>query len=187
MNGQQLAFLAQRYNSAWRELTVRVTLRQNVVQIYVVACGVVFGFFFTSEPGQQQHLPEYLVSLITILTFVSAVLICVHNRVIAQLLSLLSKCELVAKDQIAASDGVTTFHFVEPNSGGLPRFHKANALRQCLAYAGLFILFNGAAILITVFGEPTAHWFVTLLCFTLLCASIRFAFYIRRIPGEQEG
>lgn len=134
INDKQELPLATQYQSAWNEHNVRITQRQAVIQTYLTAAGVIYGFWF----NKQDTAPFFLAASITFLTLASSVLIWAHNRVIQKLANFLNDCERLA----LGSSHRKLFYWGHEN----PKFHHNLRHPQRLALYCILIVTDVAAL-----------------------------------------
>ncbi len=156
--------LGNRFAGAWQEHTTRISLRQNVVQIYLTVTGVVFGFYFSKDqPGQELKL--FMMLSITIATCYIAAIAWMHNRIIQELVKFMVNCETYSK-QMNSSDGL--YYFLKERGDGLRYFHAIQRNLQRLALIVLIVTNNGIAVF---FGWDASHG-LAVTCIILLTLAV---------------
>jgi hypothetical protein len=157
--------LVDRYSAAWSEHNLRIEQRQSVLQMYLGAAGVIYGFYFLSPAADKSEMGAFLTISITILTLASSLLMYLHNRVISQLTNFMKKCEKCAAQQIEASGGETDlFYFYARDTRKMDPFHERQRLYQRLVLAGILGGTNGYAIYLTWNKNPATTTVSTVIC-----------------------
>lgn len=180
--------LINRYQAAWVEHATRVAQRQNVVQIYLTAIGVFYGFWFT-KPGDMTSL--YLVIGISFLSLCSSVLMAMHNRVMQKLSEFMKDCEHAAADMISGqcTDSGTKelFYFSNRGTTEVQTFHLRQRLFQRLVLALIFTIANLGAITLAASWKPRPPAFVYWVsgCMSVLSISALFNDYYWRWREER--
>jgi hypothetical protein len=157
--------LVGRYSAAWSEHNLRIEQRQSVLQMYLGAAGVIYGFYFLSPVADKSEMGAFLTISITVLTLASSLLMYLHNRVISQLTNFMKKCERCAAQEIEASGGqIDLFYFCARNTKKMQPFHERQRLYQRLVLAGILGGTNGYAIYLTWNKNPVTTAVSTVLC-----------------------
>lgn len=173
-----------RMSAAWAELGTRMSLRQNVIQIYVTVAIGVFGFYFSQYANNRApmgNLPEFLALSITLMTFISAVLIGVHDRVIANLKVFISTCEREAANTTGYSSYVSYFadgNHRDTNPEGAAHFHSFNQYTQKIAFLMTFVACDATALAIAT--EEAAKAWILAPCWISLAVSSLFTLLFQR-------
>jgi hypothetical protein len=137
--------LINRYHAAWLEHGTRITQRQSALNMHLVSCGVMFGYFVTSKENAT-----LLLYGVTAMTLATTAILWMHHRIMQRLCSFMSRCEKHAKTHIR-QDGSGTdelFYFHAPSSGKVTKFHASQRLlHRVLLTSILWVVHLGAAIL----------------------------------------
>lgn len=190
--GLHLNLLGQRYSAAWAEHCVRLTERQQTIRTYLIAAGVIFGFYFAKRGQSPQTSGEaYFLSLgISALTTYASILIWAHNRVIGRLLHFLCSCECAAHAAIEDIDKSlvakrSLFYFWQALPEGpktepkIANFHYQQRLVHGLCHALIFTPTAGAALYLTT-DTICEAWTVSLGIIVALSIVIPLALLFRR-------
>jgi len=143
--------LGNRYSSAWLEHSTRIAQRQNVVQIYITATGVMFGFFFSKSPLEpDSNVYLFLIVGVTFLTVVCSVFLWLHHRVMQHLLTFMKDCEQQAAAEQAKSSGNHTkylFYFCsQTDNKNVDSFHSTQRCIHRIVLSLILIAANSYAI-----------------------------------------
>ncbi len=164
--------LIARSSGAWQEHATRLTLRQHVINFYLVTCIAMFGVYFYSGETAKPH--DFLLIGIGIMNLVSALLICAHNRVIADLEAFMCYCEMTTSKALSGTikdiDEDESYYFVQSSRSTKPdkaRQHAYNRRAQKIVYAVIFSLFAGLALIYAYSGACLASLFLGVLCWPL--------------------
>jgi hypothetical protein len=157
--------LVGRYSAAWSEHNLRIEQRQSVLQMYLGAAGVVYGFYFLSASADKSEMGAFLTISITVLTLASSLLMYLHNRVISQLTNFMNRCEKCSAREIEKSGGaIDLFYFYAGDTKKMQPFHERQRLYQRLVLAGILGGTNGYAIYLTWNKNPVTTAVSTVLC-----------------------
>ena len=157
--------LVSRYSAAWSEHNLRIEQRQSVLQMYLGAAGVVYGFYFLSAAADKSEMGAFLTISITVLTLASSLLMYLHNLVISQLTYFMKRCEKCSAQEIEAGGGaVDLFYFYASDTKKMQPFHERQRLYQRLVLAGILGGTNGYAIYLTWNKNPATTAISTILC-----------------------
>ena len=137
--------LAARYQSAWSEHGARVAQRQAVIQMYLTAAGVIYGFWFTSS---KLGINTFLITSITLLTVCSSALIWTNNRVMRQLSHFLRHCERHAAESEKPGPASNLYFFYDETTG-VRAFHLQHKWLHRSVISLILLATNLIAIVIT--------------------------------------
>lgn len=156
--------LINRYHAAWLEHGTRVTQRQHVVQMYLTAVAVVFGFYFHAD-SKDVALCIFLIAGVTLMTGFTSLQLWLHNRALQHLGTFLYRCEQAAAASIReqARDGASLFYFSSPDGSGVDPFHGRQRSAHRAVHAAILIAANGAAgtlgcIELRRLGQSSVAW-----------------------------
>lgn len=140
--------IGNRYSAAWVEHGTRITQRQAVMQMYLTAAGVVYGYWLTNRG--KPEIDIFLAIAITLLTVCSSALIWMHNRVLQHLTTFMKNCEKCASRSIEAHGGsINLFYFYNKASGEVDAFHRKQRWYQRIVLYSILTATNGLAIVLT--------------------------------------
>jgi hypothetical protein len=164
--------LANRYSAAWIEHGTRVAQRQSVIQMYLTAAGVIFGFWFTSK--NRDDLSTFFTIAVTALTLSSASLIWMHNRVMQHLTWFMKNCEQYASKSIkACGPSIDLFYFSHDGSDTVKSFHSTQRTLHRIVLSVILATTNLSAI---VFTWNKIHPIISAMCLLSVAAAIIILF-----------
>jgi hypothetical protein len=133
--------MSTQYAAAWSEHSTRIAQRQSVLQMYLAAAGVVYGYYFAKSPGERAPMAPFFTAAVTAITFGSAALMLLHNIVIKKLTEFMMKCENRAAETLKAQGRrINPLYFCDEDGYGIARFHE----RQRLLHRGVLVVLLGA-------------------------------------------
>ncbi|MGA2808997.1 MAG: hypothetical protein ABSE87_12755, partial [Terracidiphilus sp.] len=129
--------MSTQYAAAWSEHSTRIAQRQSVLQMYLAAAGVVYGYYFAKSPGERAPMAPFFTAAVTAITFGSAALMLLHNIVIKKLTEFMMKCENRAAETLKAQGRrINPLYFCDEDGYGIARFHE----RQRLLHRGVLVV-----------------------------------------------
>jgi hypothetical protein len=174
--------LANRYQAAWGEHAMRIAQRQSVMQMYLTAVGVIFGFYFThlnsvsAQTNVRDVVPmnEFLAMAVTFITVISSFLVLTHNRVMENLIRFMKNCERCASETITADGGHETglFYFYDGEKV-VAKFHHSHRMFVRFLFCFIFLVTNSSAIYLAWKIDP---W-IKILCIVMLIVASLFLFH----------
>jgi hypothetical protein len=183
--------LSAQYAAAWSEHSTRIAQRQSVIQMYLAAAGVIYGYYFSKSASERAQMAAFFTAAITAITLGSSALMCMHNRVIMKLTEFMMKCEYRAAQSLKAQDRkINLFYFCDKEGYKIARFHEKQRRLHRTVLVLLLGATNGYAIFETWTSDwktgisPIGSWVALAFCLLSMVFMVFDMFLVRLLPSD---